>query len=217
MVSWTDPALEAANMRALGNVVAAFFSLYGWELFQTCEFEWSLLKGRRKFHWSLVFFLGCRYTTFWALFAILVLVSTHQMVHCEALHTFSVVTGNFAVLTASTSLMLRTIHGWRRHAVANVLILVMCLVHWGLLLRAGFATRATWSASDSVCVLTTTDSPFLQLGFWSTMLFYLAVVALMIIRTANSDLRTLLFTDGLAFYAVPVVVNVLPAVFGALN
>lgn len=30
-----------------------FLGVYLWELFTTCDFEWSLIKGRRKFTWPL--------------------------------------------------------------------------------------------------------------------------------------------------------------------
>ena len=36
------------------KVNVSFFGLYLWELFQTCDFEWSLVTRRRKFQWPLV-------------------------------------------------------------------------------------------------------------------------------------------------------------------
>ena len=62
-----------------------FLGVYLWELFTTCDFEWSLITGRRKFTWPLseldrlplpfvetdqsvlVFFFLTRYCILWAL------------------------------------------------------------------------------------------------------------------------------------------------------
>ena len=62
-----------------------FLGVYLWELFTTCDFEWSLINGRRRFTWPLsesecsppirggtdklllVFFFLTRYCILWAL------------------------------------------------------------------------------------------------------------------------------------------------------
>jgi len=36
------------------KLVFTLFGVYIWELFMTCNFEWSLMTGRRKFRWPLV-------------------------------------------------------------------------------------------------------------------------------------------------------------------
>ena len=38
---------------AFSQMIFTFLGLYLWELFTTCDFEWSLIKGRRKFTWPL--------------------------------------------------------------------------------------------------------------------------------------------------------------------
>ncbi len=38
------------------KLVFVLFGVYVWELFTTCDFEWSLLSGRRRFRWPLVSF-----------------------------------------------------------------------------------------------------------------------------------------------------------------
>ena len=72
MVDWTDPTeisrdggrfyqLERlcssdflAHIDVFLKLVFTLFGAYLWELFSTCEFEWSLLSRHRKFRWPLV-------------------------------------------------------------------------------------------------------------------------------------------------------------------
>lgn len=39
------------------KLIYALFGVYVWELFITCDFEWTLITRRRKFHWPLVCFI----------------------------------------------------------------------------------------------------------------------------------------------------------------
>lgn len=36
------------------KLIFALFGLYLWEIFQTSDFEWSIITGKRKFGWPLV-------------------------------------------------------------------------------------------------------------------------------------------------------------------
>ncbi|EAU84579.2 hypothetical protein CC1G_00098 [Coprinopsis cinerea okayama7 len=54
MVEWSDSAEIARAAEAFEKIIFAFFGLYLWELFMTCDFEWSLITRKRRFHWPLV-------------------------------------------------------------------------------------------------------------------------------------------------------------------
>jgi hypothetical protein len=78
MVNWSDPAeiaqdsgmpTEASGepfwffeFRGLGAFLKlgtyTLFGVYVWELFMTCDFEWSLITRRRRFRWPLVRWLS---------------------------------------------------------------------------------------------------------------------------------------------------------------
>lgn len=39
---------------AFEKLIYCLFGLYVWELFQTCDFEWSIVTRQRKFTWPMV-------------------------------------------------------------------------------------------------------------------------------------------------------------------
>ncbi|KAJ3778361.1 hypothetical protein FB446DRAFT_833755 [Lentinula raphanica] len=54
MVDWSDPQVIQRDSLAFDRVVFCFLGVTIWELFSTCDFEWSLIQGRRKLRWPLV-------------------------------------------------------------------------------------------------------------------------------------------------------------------
>ena len=70
MVNWSDPKEIALDNGAshsysrllvlnsytdvFDKLIFTFFGLNLWEIFVTCDFEWSLITRRRKFRWPLV-------------------------------------------------------------------------------------------------------------------------------------------------------------------
>lgn len=88
MVNWSDPAEIARDsgmpadvsgetfwffeFRGLGAFLKLTYTLFGayvWELFMTCDFEWSLITRRRRFRWPLVrwlsIFANCNWPFIW--------------------------------------------------------------------------------------------------------------------------------------------------------
>ncbi|KAJ3485319.1 hypothetical protein NLI96_g5035 [Meripilus lineatus] len=53
MVNWTSPEQRAANAVALLKLIHVFAGFYFWEFLTSLDFEWSFLRGRRKFTWPM--------------------------------------------------------------------------------------------------------------------------------------------------------------------
>ncbi|KAJ7589750.1 hypothetical protein C8J56DRAFT_1047902 [Mycena floridula] len=45
----------------LDNLIVAISGLYFWELFNTLDFDFSFICGRRKFKWPMIFYFYSRY------------------------------------------------------------------------------------------------------------------------------------------------------------
>ncbi|KAF8164973.1 hypothetical protein B0H34DRAFT_648175 [Crassisporium funariophilum] len=216
MVHWLDTSEIARDSDVFQKLVFALFGAYLWELFMTCDFEWSLLKRRRVFRWPLViFFFLCRYCMLLAFNSCCPLCLMN--LHIQALYTFNSWTGNMTILCASTSLMLRTIALWERRKSVIMILGTLCLAHWALLYRTMFIVVSEWEPAVKSCVVVQTNPSMLNTTFFFTMGFDFIIllftaVALLARHSARTDLWKLLFQDGLVYFLVSFSTNCIPAV-----
>ncbi|KAJ7499138.1 hypothetical protein FB451DRAFT_1016392 [Mycena latifolia] len=221
MVNWSDPAELLKDSDAFVKIVFAFFGVQIWELLMTCGFEWSLLRGRRKFTWPLyivLFFFFSRYCMIFSFIGLCINCGVSPVIDlCHALFTFNSWAGNMAILCASTSLMLRTIALWERKKSVVIPLGLLSAAHWILLYRTMFVVKAVWDHDLHTCVVASTKSSLLNITFFFTMGFDFVIltmtaVALMGRHSARTDLWKLLFTDGLVYFVVTFSMNCVPAV-----
>ncbi|KAJ7905603.1 hypothetical protein B0H14DRAFT_2490486 [Mycena olivaceomarginata] len=240
MVNWSDPAQIAKDARSLSclancsqlindpevfeKIIFVFFGIQLLELFMTCDFEWSLLTRRRRFHWWLVpFFFLSRYCMLFSFIGWIILFTNRHPINCGALSTFIFWAGNMVILCASTSLMLRTIAIWEWKRSVVIPLILLALAHWVLLYRTIFVLEAVWDHDSGRCVIASTNRFLLNITFCSTMgfdfvIFVTAAVALLRAgHFSRTDLWKLLFTDGLNYSAVTFSMNFLAATLNLLN
>uniref|UniRef100_A0A0W0F8J3 Integral membrane protein n=1 Tax=Moniliophthora roreri TaxID=221103 RepID=A0A0W0F8J3_MONRR len=234
MVNWADPIQIQRVAVALDRVIFCVLGVVMWELFITCDFEWSIITRRRPFRWPLVsrlpntlkcfadpvfqvFFFFSRYCIVMALTGLIVSVTVTSELNCGALYTFISWAGNMTMLCASTSLMLRTIALWERKLIVVIPLGVLCIAFWTILYRTMFIVRAQWDDSISACAVVQTNPSLLNVTFFFTMGFDFVIlaytfVALTARHTARTDLWKLLFQDGLVYFVVTFSANCIPAV-----
>ncbi|PPQ95490.1 hypothetical protein CVT26_008518 [Gymnopilus dilepis] len=240
MVNWSDPDEVAKDADVLHKLVFALFGAYIWELFTTCDFEWSLLTKRRKFRLPLVrskkfLNLDLKLTTSKSPSSILPLSILHAPglrwaltertspgIRSIALYTFNSWTGNMAILCASSSLMLRTFALWERRLSVVIPLGILCVAHWALLYRTMFIVVAQWDPQAKACVVVQTNPSLLNITFFFTMGFDLVIListaaALLARHSVRTDLWKLLFQDGLVYFIVSFSTNCIPAVLNVLN
>jgi len=222
MVNWQDPAEIQRDAEVFAKLIFALFGLYVWELFMTCDFEWSLITKRRNFRLPLIFFFLCRYCMLLALIGLILALSITTRVDCKALFTFNSWTGNMSILCASTSLMLRTLVLWDRKLYVVVPLGILCVSHWALLYRGMFNVKADWSEEAKACIVTAANPMLLNATFFFTMGFDFIIlaftaVALFMKHSARTDLWKLLFQDGLGYFLITFTCNCIPAVFAVLD
>ncbi|OBZ77106.1 hypothetical protein A0H81_03541 [Grifola frondosa] len=224
MVNWTSQEEIARDSIVFTNVIFACFGLYAWEILQTSHFEWSIVKGQRKFSWPMCLH-GCSMTAAdppVPFPSIVISLTISRPINCQALYTFNAWAGNMAILCASMTLMLRTIDLWGRNLMIVIPFGVLCLGHWALLWRGMFTVQATYDATKGACSVSMTNHLFLNIMLFMTMGFDLiilvfTVAALVFKRDNRSNTLQLLFTDGLVYFIAAFFVNTLPAIFNVLN
>ncbi|KDQ64813.1 hypothetical protein JAAARDRAFT_116772 [Jaapia argillacea MUCL 33604] len=222
MPNWSDPAEIQKDGDVFTKLMFSLFGVYVWELFITSGFEWSLITGKRKFKWPMVvFFFLCRYCILWALIGLCVLSIYSLLILDQALYTFNSWCGNMTILSASTSLMLRTVALWERRWKIVVPVGILSLGQWALLWYGMFIVKAEWVPSANACVVVKNNHVFLNIVFFYTMAFdciiLLLTTAALMRQTSRSGLWDLLFRDGLVYFLVTFTCNCLPAVLNVLN
>ncbi|KAI9067601.1 hypothetical protein FKP32DRAFT_1755020 [Trametes sanguinea] len=221
MADWTSTAELTKDKTAYVNVVFAFFGLYVWEVFQTSDFEWSVIQRRRKIRWHWVFLFICRYSIIFSMAALMASFVMKHPINCQALYTFTSWAGNMSLLCASTTLMFRTVALWHRKLPVFLPLAFLALAHWALLWRGMFIFDVQYDATSTSCVVVSTKRLFLSINFWATMVFNLVLTIVHIIglmqRDHGASFWQMLFEDGLILYFIASLSNALPAILTVLN
>lgn len=221
MVNWSDPAEILKDSTAFEKICMVCFGIYMWEFLTTLGFEWSILTGKRSFKWPLIFYFWTRYALFWSLIAIAVALNVTTQINCQSLYTFAQFTGNTAIATASNCFMLRTIAVWQKKMAIVIPLIIISLGQWALFLFGIVSLKAQWVDSADACVVTQASPVVLDAIFLYTMSYDFIVLVLtlwgLLTTPGRSGLWSLIFRDGILYFALSFFFNVFPAVFNILN
>ncbi|KAI6043985.1 hypothetical protein EDC04DRAFT_499835 [Pisolithus marmoratus] len=219
MVNWQSSAEILADSVVFSRFVHTLFGVYLWEVVTSLNFDWQFISGQKRFRWPLVFYFAGRYCLLFALVGILISLDVTEPVNCQALYTFNQVCGNAAIGLASVNLSLRTIAVWSQNRVIVCLLVVVMLGQWSFLLH-GILLEAKWL--DGACVIISTNNQILAISFIYTMAFDFLVLCLAGWKLAypaggRSKLVKLIFGDGLIYFLIAFLSNVLATTFMLLN
>ncbi|KAF8127813.1 hypothetical protein K438DRAFT_917635 [Mycena galopus ATCC 62051] len=220
MVNWKSPAEIIKDGVAFERFIHALLGLYIWEWFTSLDFDWEYVSGQREFKWPMIFYFLNRYCLLIALIGIAVASNVISEVNCQSLYTFNSCFGNAAIGLASINLSLRTIAVWNQRRFIVVLLVAIILGHWSLLLHA-ILLKATWDPVQG-CVITSTDNRLLAATFIYGMSFDFIVLCLTTYKLlfptgGKSRLVSLIFNDGLIYFVIAFLSNLLGTIFMLLN
>ncbi|KAJ7735803.1 hypothetical protein B0H16DRAFT_1575410 [Mycena metata] len=221
MVDWSSDAEIAKDGVAFVKFMHVLLGLYIWEWFTSLPFDWDFVSGKRKFRWPMIFYFLNRYCLLFALIGIAIASNVTVEVNCQALYTFNQVVGNAAIGLASINLSLRTIAVWNQRWFIVVPLVGIILGHWSLLLH-GVLLKADWEPTMGGCIITSTDNRLLAITFIYTMVFDFTVLSLTAYKLVfpaggKSRLVSLIFNDGLIFFIIAFLSNMLATIFMLLN
>lgn len=196
--------------------------LYIWEVATSLSFDWDFIVGRKKFRWPMIFYFANRYFLLFALIGIAIALNVSEEIDCQSLYTYNQVFGNASIGLASINLSLRTIAVWSQNKILIVGLVLVIMGHWSLLLH-GILLKAAWVPGQG-CVITNTNNTLLAATFIYSMCFDFTVLVLtavkLVIPTRSSErsrLVTLIFGDGLIFFVIAFLSNLIATVFMLLN
>ncbi|KAF8843884.1 hypothetical protein BDN67DRAFT_896047 [Paxillus ammoniavirescens] len=219
MVDWQSPTEVQADSIAFNNFMHALLGIYIWEFFTSLDFDWQFISGKKKFKWPLIFYFAGRYCLLVALIGIAIALNVRDEVNCQALYTFNQVFGNASIGLASINLSLRTMAVWSQNRYIVGFLIIVILGHWSFLLH-GILLEAAWI--DNTCVITYTNNQILAISFIYSMVFDFTVLSLTGWKLAfpasgRSRLIKLVFGDGLIYFVIAFLSNLLATIFMLLN
>ncbi|KZT03776.1 uncharacterized protein LAESUDRAFT_324884 [Laetiporus sulphureus 93-53] len=222
MVDWQSEAEIAQDGVAFGRFMHTLLGLYIWEWATSLDFDWEFISGKRKFRWPMIFYFAGRYFLLFALIGIAIALNVSKPINCQALYTYNQVFGNGAIGLASINLSLRTMAVWSQAWYIVVPLVAIILGHWSLLLH-GILIKAAW-IPGSGCTITNTDNTLLAATFIYSMCFDFLVLILTAYKLAfptrrrdQSRIVQLIFGDGLIYFMIAFLANLLATIFMLLD
>ncbi|KAI0346491.1 hypothetical protein BDW22DRAFT_764803 [Trametopsis cervina] len=221
MVNWQSDAELAVDAAAFAKLMHALAGVYFWEFATSLDFDWSYISGKRKFTWPMIFYFLDRYFLFFAMIGILMALDITTEINCQALYTFDQLAGDGAVGLASINLAIRTMALWSQSLYIVVPIVCIIIGHWVLILQ-GILLKAVYIPGTG-CAIIETKTTILAATFIYSMCFDLIILILTSIKLAKpkggqrSQLMTMLFRDGLIYFLIAFMANLLATVFMVMN
>lgn len=220
MVDWMSPTELAKDAKAFDRFMHTLLGLYIWEWVISLDFDWQYISGKKRFRWPMFFYFLNRYCLLFALIGISIALNVTTEVNCQGLYTFNQCFGNAAIGLASINLSLRTMAVWTRRWYIVVPLVLIILGHWSLLLH-GILLKAAWVPGQG-CVIIETDSTILAATFIYSMVFDFVVLSLTAFKllsppTGRSRLVELIFNDGLIYFVIAFLANLIATIFMLLN
>ncbi|PFH50609.1 hypothetical protein AMATHDRAFT_60714 [Amanita thiersii Skay4041] len=221
MVDWNSQAEIIKDARAFDRFIHTLLGLYIWEWFTSLDFDWQFITGKRKFRWPMIFYFLNRYCLMFALIGIAIALNVTTEIDCQGLYTFNSLFGNAAVGLSSINLSLRTMAVWSKKWYIVIPLVAVILGHWSLLLH-GVLLKAAWSDEMKQCIITETNNRILAISFIYSMAFDFTVLSLTAWKllypsTGRSRLVSLIFNDGLIYFVIAFLANLLATIFMLLN
>ncbi|KAI0049223.1 hypothetical protein FA95DRAFT_1651004 [Auriscalpium vulgare] len=222
MVDWHSPAELARDADAFSKLIHSLLGLYIWEFVTSLDFDIAFITRKRVFRWPLTFYFLGRYCLLAALIGMYTCAqAVSRKINCQGLYTFNQCMGNLAIGLASVNLSLRTMAVWGQRWYIVVPLTAIILGHWSLLLH-GILLTAAW-VPEAGCVITSTDSRILSVTFIYSMSLDLLVLILTGWKLAHpsssgkSKLVDMIFTDGLVYFIIAFLANLIATIFMTLN
>ncbi|KAJ7143293.1 hypothetical protein C8R43DRAFT_1097554 [Mycena crocata] len=221
MPDWSSQAELLIDSGIFIKLQHALLGLYASEWMISLPFDWEVATGRKPFRWPLIFYFANRYLLLAAMAGIAVALDSTTEINCQAIYAFNQFAGDAAVGLASINLSLRTLAIWSQNKWIKVLLIVVILGHWSLILQ-GVLLKAHWDPVNNACVITGTHNTVLAATFtysmcFDLMVFLLNAYKLGIKRKGSSKLSKMIFKDGLIFFFIAFLANLLATVFMFLN
>ncbi|KAI0071409.1 hypothetical protein K474DRAFT_629485 [Panus rudis PR-1116 ss-1] len=223
MIDWNSPEEFAREKDIYTKLIHVLAGLYFWEYLLSLDFEWLLITRKRSFKWPMIFYLLNRYS---ALATVLVMVwiadgSSRRQIDCQVPITILQVFFFMSLILASINLAIRTIAIWSSDR-AIVGFLVVLLIGQ-LVIMSFIKIGGQWQPHGVGCAPTEVPNRFVAALHGYPLAFDLVVFILACMKlhlrliNTTSGIAYVLFRDGLMYYIISFMANVVVVVLESLN
>jgi len=225
MVNYRDPAKVARDLWTVVKLWHTVDGLYIWEFFTTLDYEWSVIRRRRPYQWSIWVYSLTRLATLWAVILNIIGFDVTNPINCQAWLTFELVFAYVAFASASLLIALRTIAIWNKNKFLIAAVYGVWLTNVAFLIRGIVKLRAEWTTAglQGSCAILNTDSSKANIvAMLVTDVILLAIMLVGLFRLRHRadhpvGLTRLLWTQGVVLLVLATIAQVPPAVFICLN
>ncbi|KAH9067630.1 hypothetical protein EDB87DRAFT_14857 [Lactarius vividus] len=220
MVNWHDPATVIAEDVALVKLVHVLGGVYIWEIVTCLGFEYSVISKQRKFTWSFLLYLGCRWCPLIAIALQFLGFDVSHKINCQACVILSFASAYLSFMCTSALIILRVVALWNH---SKIIIAIVCAVWVGnttIYVYSLTTLRSAWTGS--FCAILYTDHGRISvLSTFTTDLILLVLMLAGLQRWNNAPkacgVRRFLRTQGLIWVVIVTLVELPPTVFIFLN
>ncbi|KAH9062475.1 hypothetical protein EDB87DRAFT_1682118 [Lactarius vividus] len=224
MVDWRKPTTMLGEELSFIKPIHVTGGIYIWEIVAFIGFEYAVLSKKRKFTWSFLLYLGCRWFPLLFITSQFLGFDTSHKINCQAWILFSFMSGYLSFMCASALIILRVAVLWNRNKkiiafacavwISNTAIcaysMSLCLLVW-----VAVIVIASAQVSDTVRLRPSVLSNFIT----DVILLILMLTGLRRWKHApkSSGVWRLLYTQGLIWVMIVTLGEIPPTVFILLN
>ncbi|KAH9036721.1 hypothetical protein EDB83DRAFT_2524741 [Lactarius deliciosus] len=195
MVNWLDPATVFAEEVTLVKLVHVVGGIYIWEIVSCLDFEYSVISKKRKFTWSFLLYLGCRWFPLFAVALQFLGFDVSHKINCQTCAVLSFMFAYLSFMCTSALIILRV----------KIIIALTCAVWIGNTASYAYSLttlRTAWTGS--LCaIFHTADGRTSVISTFTTDLILLVLMLTGLKRWKNAPkscgVWRLLCTQGLVF------------------
>ncbi|KAI9455300.1 hypothetical protein F5148DRAFT_396867 [Russula earlei] len=152
MVSFNDPTVIANEFLALLKLWHVAYGLYIWEFLNTLDYEWSVIRGRRPYRWTIWLYSLTRLATLAAVISSIITFDDSRPVDCQLLITSDAVLGSTASAGASLLIAIRVIAIWNKNRIVMAISLGSWVANVSTLIHGVALLRGTRAPGSTTCV-----------------------------------------------------------------
>ncbi|KAH9046063.1 hypothetical protein EDB84DRAFT_1558615 [Lactarius hengduanensis] len=220
MVNWLDPATVIAQDVTLVKLVHLIGGIYIWEIVSCLDFEYSVISRKRKFTWSFLLYLGCRWFPLFAIALQFLGFDVSHKIDCQKCAVLSFMFAYLSFMCTSALIILRVTVLWNH---SKIIIAFTCAVWIGNTASYAYSLttlRTTWTGS--LCaIFHTVHGRTSVLSTFATDVILLVLMLTGLKRWKNAPktggVWGLLYTQGLIWVMIVTLAEIPPTVFILLN
>ncbi|KAH9993516.1 hypothetical protein BJV74DRAFT_884378 [Russula compacta] len=223
MVDYSNPAVSEQDILALRDFWHTINGIYIWEFVTNLDYEWSIIRGRRPYRWTIWIYTITRLAALMAVVLTFLNLDVTTRFSCEALIKIGLFTGYLGIASASLLIVLRIVAIWSRNKVVVAIAACLWVTNVSVMILGLVRVHSTWNPIQEDCIEFNMEStkPNILVTLASDItLLLVMLVGLLRVRYRGDGafgIASFLWKQGLIWLLLATLAEVPPAVFIVLN